>query len=46
MPVRAGLELGTRIGFLRDLDIAATPNNPAISSEVWTIASARLAIYY
>jgi hypothetical protein len=46
MPVRAGLELGTRIGFLRDLQIAATPNNPPLSSEVWAIASARLAIYY
>jgi len=46
MPVRAGLELGTRIGFLRDLQIQATANNPAISSEVWAVASARLAIYY
>ena len=45
-PVRAGLELGTRIGFLRDLEIQATANNAPISSEVWAVASARLAIYY
>jgi hypothetical protein len=45
-PVRAGLEIGTRIGFLRDLEIQATLNNAAISSEVWAVASARLAIYY
>lgn len=45
-PVRAGLEIGTRIGFLRDLEIAATTNNAAISSEVWAVASARLAIYF
>jgi hypothetical protein len=45
-PVRAGLEIGTRIGFLSNLDIGATPGREPINAETWDVASARLAIYY
>lgn len=45
-PVRAGLEIGARFGFLSNVDVAVPVNGEAVAAEVWTVASVRLAIYY